>query len=585
MQIEDGSGFSEGQIINILIEVVGTDKMYNLIADIFASKGLMGNVNPTVVFEKNKYYVYDGNRRISSLKILKNPILVEDETLRAKIIQLVNNKDVSFVNSVFVYIADKKEALELMDKIHSGEQEGVGIIPWEAYQRDTSLNRRSIQVRYPNAFKIAEVLQLNKKSQFKIPYTDLDRLFSSKTLQKCFGLPGEVTEFKSKVEFAIGMLLNYKGKMHFQSFSRHFNITDATVSDAPIAKFCDWVKEQEKTKNNFYFSTTSIELFEDENFSFEMLHLQIFDAQNREICYQLSNLAVSYISPNGIDCSSIDMTETGDWTVHITYKEAEHTDTIIVKKLLAPKIDFISSQTIIGLRNTLNLRDIILRAKNGHDDDVKKRVLIVGVNGTEVIGDVFNKMNNPGKHLVAYSFTDITGEPFSVTREIEVIDESSPLYGIDLTSPLLSFNGSSTGINVSEIVNEMVNEINNLDLLDNLCIITTALRTLMELTFDELQIKGKIKFSKVKDLEKCIEEFKIFLLNGALTTICNNNSNILTSYHNEKNCVNLFDPEYLASYLNLATHKSIARIDVTKIKEIATKFISPLLIYATLILK
>ena len=71
------SGIKEEDIINILIDIVGEGKMYNLIEDIVASRGLMGNILPIIVEKDDKYLVYDGNRRISSLKLLNNPDIAE----------------------------------------------------------------------------------------------------------------------------------------------------------------------------------------------------------------------------------------------------------------------------------------------------------------------------------------------------------------------------------------------------------------------------------------------------------------------------------------------------------------------------
>ena len=80
----DVNEYDENEIINILIDVVGTDKMFNLMADIVSSNGLMGNILPVVVQKDNKYLVYDGNRRVSSLKLLNNPDIAEDDSLRTK---------------------------------------------------------------------------------------------------------------------------------------------------------------------------------------------------------------------------------------------------------------------------------------------------------------------------------------------------------------------------------------------------------------------------------------------------------------------------------------------------------------------
>lgn len=182
-------------------------------------------------------------------------------------------------------------------------------------------------------------------------------------------------------------------------------------------------------------------------------------------------------------------------------------------------------------------------------------------------------------------FCDITGAPYSVTKEIRIIDNANPLLTENRNAPLLSINGVCSIINISEVVNKLIAEINSLDLEPNICIIAASLRCLVELSFDELHTKGKISFTKKGDLEQCLKEFKTFLLDKELSRICAQYKTDLPSYTNERNCVELLDPGFLASYLNLATHKSIARIDVTRIAEIARKSIAPILVYTSLILR
>ncbi len=576
--------FTEEEAINILIDVVGTDKMYNLIADIFASKKLMGNVNPVVVWENDKYHVYDGNRRVSALKILKNPDTVEDIPLRNKIFNLIKDEDVSFADRVFVYITDKEEALEIMDKTHSGEQQGVGMISWEPYQRDISLNRRGKPLKYPYAFNVSQALKYNIRSFNTIHYTDLDRIFGSKVLREHFSLSEHDTDYTTKAAYIVGMLVKYKEKKRFNSFSRHFNITDSDINNGPMIEFCEWVKEQEQKKKNFYFKSCPVELYVDEQFSFELLQLQVLDSRKNEIPYDVETLNIKYISPNGIETDSIDMTEQGVWQVHLEFNSENHSEQITIKALQSPKIDF-DSKKLFGEGNTIDLRKLIIRATDGHGRDRKDEVIIKAIRNGDIIRDIFTADNPIGTYQIAYSFQDITGAPHSVTKEIRIVDKSNPLLAENRNAPLLSYNGTCTLINISEVVNKLVSEINELPFENNICVITTSLRSLLELSFDELFFRRKIIFTVKNDLEKCIEEFKTFLLSSELSRICSQYSSDFPSFNNEKNRVEQIDPKNLASYLNLAAHKSTAAIDTTKVAEIARKSIAPILVYTSVILK
>ena len=580
----EGDSFSEEEVINILIDVVGADKMYNLIADIFASKKLMGNVNPVVVLEDSKYFIYDGNRRVSALKILKKPIIVENENLRNKIVKLINGEDVSFADRVFVYITDEDEALEIMDKTHTGEQQGVGMISWEPYQRDVSLNRRGKMLKYPYAFSVAQVLGYNIKSFDAIPYTDLDRLFGSKVLREHFAISESAGDYSTKIAYIAGMLIKYKENKRFKSFSRQFNITDATTPDAPMLDFCAWVDAQEASRKNYYFKTSSIELFADEEFSFEHLHLQIVNAEKSAIPFKMEELKIQYTTPNGIAAASVDTADTGVWEVHIEYNGESHSERIIVKPLFAPKIDF-DSKKLVGQGNTVDLRKLMIRATNGHGQNIIDEVTISAVGNANIVHDIFAVDNPVGAYQIAYAFNDITGAPFSITKEIRIVDKSNPLLTENRNVPLLSFNGTCSLLNISEVVNKLISEINALSFEENICVISTALRTLVELSFDELHTTGKITFTSKGNLKTCIEEFKAVLLGGELARLCAQYSADLPSFHNEKNCVEQIGPVFLSSYLNLAAHKSIGRIDVTKIAETARKAIAPILVYTNFLLK
>lgn len=163
LQTENSKDLTEAQIINILIEVVGENKMFNLAKSICEEGGLIGSTNPVVVLNNIYYCVYDGNRRISCIKFLKDPNIIESDSLRDKIKDLLNKFDVSFLDDVFVYETSEEDALRIMDTMHTGDQDGIGIIAWDSYQRDVSLVKRNKKPMYSNAYTIASMLGYRKK--------------------------------------------------------------------------------------------------------------------------------------------------------------------------------------------------------------------------------------------------------------------------------------------------------------------------------------------------------------------------------------------------------------------------------------
>ena len=296
LQTENSKDLTEAQIINILIEVVGENKMFNLAKSICEEGGLIGSTNPVVVLNNIYYCVYDGNRRISCIKFLKDPNIIESDSLRDKIKDLLNKFDVSFLDDVFVYETSEEDALRIMDTMHTGDQDGIGIIAWDSYQRDVSLVKRNKKPMYSNAYTIASMLGYRKKSDFVIPYTDLDRLFSSQYLKNTLNFKVEKSN-KDKIEDIILFLLKYKSELNFKSFSREFNQTSvASSEDVPMQRFCNWYLDQKKGKSQYAVYAHSITLFEDEEYKDELLNIKVFDSEGVEIKVEPTDIKIYYIA-------------------------------------------------------------------------------------------------------------------------------------------------------------------------------------------------------------------------------------------------------------------------------------------------
>ena len=499
---------------------------------------------------------------------------------------LVENSDyLSFSTQVRVYITDENEALELMDKTHNGEQDGVGLIPWESYQRDGSLVKRGQSAKYPISYQITSIMGYSKKSHFKIPYTDLNRLFGSKTLRDCFGINEFTDEYKDQITFAIQSLIKYKQYKSFGSFSRYFNITNTSIDDSPIVKFCEWVNKQKENENNVSFDSNPIEIYQNQEYDFKNHNLKIYDYNRNELAFDIDELQLKFFNPNDEEVTCVDTSETGIWKVQITFNEQTYAERIDIKKLLVPKIDFKDQDVQVLYGNTINLRDIILRATDCYGNDVKPQVIIEGVGSANIIGTVFNSNNPIGVYDIKFSFTDATGEPYSVTKKVTVTDGSSPIDTTTNQVPLLSFNGKVDCINVTPEVNKLISEINSLNYSEYKAILVVVLRTVVELTLDKLANEGIIQFSSRKDLEKMITDFKNYLDNNKTQELCNKFPDILSSFHTESNVIQLINPSEISAYLNLATHKSLQRIDSTKAVELCKSSISPIVVYSSLLLK
>ena len=565
--MNDSTSLSEKDIINLLIDVVGDKKMFNLAEDIFNSGGLNGNVVPTVVLKKGKYLVYDGNRRISAIKMLMSPDIIESQRLKDKIVTLVDGKDLSFLNEVFVYETNEKEAIELMDKTHIGEQDGVGVIPWDAYNRDISLVKRNQNPKYPHSYKIAIVLGWKKKKDFSIPYTDFQRLFSSKTLINAFKIKALDDDNKDNIVTAVDALLLFKKQFNFSSFSRYFNITDSdddTESTKPINTFVSWWQEQQKGKSTFVIRIDKKELFTDSvlNDDLSFIHIYERNKPDAELDYEKGDLNLSYIDPTGKAQKSFKQSVGGKWTIEVFYKGVSETGEILVRTPRdAPEVSFIDGLLFVKKGETLDLRTTIRYSKSIHDNNMAlTSVKSVGEKDALLNDFILSSQNDVGAYTISYTF-DNDGEEYSKNAEIRVVSNKNKLSGQAVEIPF-EFMGNPN-ISFNSGVVELMKEINELWISGNYrFVVACSARAVAELSLDFIYQRNNNIFAMNDSFEtKIIKLADYYLSNQNDLTLLSNK--LAVSFHTTQNRLqNLKDnASGLNATVNLGAHKSATRID------------------------
>lgn len=198
-------GMNELDTIKKLINKVGAQYMYNLAKDIYEN-GLMGSNLPILVFDaiKQKYIVYEGNRRIACLKILNNPQILNtiDKSLKQKIDNLLKNSVGTIPIEVYCYITNEEKAFLMMERIHSGEDKGRGVKAWTPKEKDIFKER--ISKKKSTALIIVELTEkyLKKDITSIIEFSTIKRFFSNRNLKKALELgKGEIADFtKEKIE-------------------------------------------------------------------------------------------------------------------------------------------------------------------------------------------------------------------------------------------------------------------------------------------------------------------------------------------------------------------------------------------------
>ena len=145
---------------------------------------------------EKQWVVWEGNRRLTALKLMNEPGLVPDQYTRIKReFQKLNAVlDITMMNSILcVIIEDKKIADEWIRLKHTGENRGVGTVNWDAKQT----GRFSAQVRGVTDPKIAffdflrtfDSIPLKYRQNFsEIRKTNFDRLINDPDVRAFLGI-------------------------------------------------------------------------------------------------------------------------------------------------------------------------------------------------------------------------------------------------------------------------------------------------------------------------------------------------------------------------------------------------------------
>ena len=147
--------------------------------------------------DKNTFIVLEGNRRITTLKILNNPNLVSATSMNGLLNRFKKLSDKFNENPIFnaqcVVFENEIEAMKWIRLKHTGENEGVGTVPWDAQQK--ARFEEKINGKSSYALQIIEHLKNdvsfdeNLKSELaKMPSSNLQRLLTDPNVRKTIGL-------------------------------------------------------------------------------------------------------------------------------------------------------------------------------------------------------------------------------------------------------------------------------------------------------------------------------------------------------------------------------------------------------------
>ena len=148
--------------------------------------------------DSNKYVVLEGNRRITSLKLLNNPTLIDDKhsPLRKKFQKLQKEKPnaISELKNIACAVFETPTEADIwIKRKHSGELNGIGTVTWNAQQKqrfeEKTEGKSSIPLQIITLLKSQEeVSDTIKDSLSKLNITNLQRLMSDPYVREHLGL-------------------------------------------------------------------------------------------------------------------------------------------------------------------------------------------------------------------------------------------------------------------------------------------------------------------------------------------------------------------------------------------------------------
>jgi len=157
------------------------DKILKLARDV-AQRGL----NPTrrlVVKEADggKYVILEGNRRITALKLMSNPAVLPGEYPFRGVFEELHAKYKDTLPTVVecvVYPADQQDIADSWVLLeHTGENQGVGTVPWNSVQKKRFELRHKQELS--STLQVLDLLKTNGVDISGVLATNLERLLTT----------------------------------------------------------------------------------------------------------------------------------------------------------------------------------------------------------------------------------------------------------------------------------------------------------------------------------------------------------------------------------------------------------------------
>lgn len=171
--------------------------MRNLTKDIVANSQVF---EPPLVFpEGDQFVLFDGNRRMTCLKLLEKPRRAPTTELQEFFAEQRSKWQSEFPSTIQCQIESDRDRIDdILFRRHTGSQAGVGQSTWDDRMKSNFINRTgmggSLNIADEVERRLAEAGMLPRK---KIPRSNLNRLLSGEAFRNRVG----ITSAKGKFEF------------------------------------------------------------------------------------------------------------------------------------------------------------------------------------------------------------------------------------------------------------------------------------------------------------------------------------------------------------------------------------------------
>jgi hypothetical protein len=154
---------------------------------------------PLIKPSHEKWLVLEGNRRVTTLKLLNDPELIQDEykKIKTEFKKLYTKIGKSKIKAILcVIVPDEKRYNEWIRLKHTGQNDGAGIVNWDSQQTGRFNSRLKGEpdayICFLDNLKTMEGIHIDYKNNFhKIRKTNLVRLISDPDIRNLAGISYE----------------------------------------------------------------------------------------------------------------------------------------------------------------------------------------------------------------------------------------------------------------------------------------------------------------------------------------------------------------------------------------------------------